>query len=385
MTAPGERQDQPPPVDLTLVEIIGSIWRARRAILRNFLIMTVASIAVALLLPVWFASTFVLLPSTAGNQDIDPGIMGFGNPLAGLGFGVSNEELNTYISVLKSRDVRDALIDGFDLLRSYRVDTVEDALFILDDRIEITVSDEGALRVLVTDRDPQQTKALADGLLAELGSTMMALGVAAGQRQMRFIANRIGAVEAQLRQTESELKEFTEQYGTFDLSAQIPIIMEKLIEMELVLARAEISYNVATSSAREGSPELALLLIQRDEIRAQLDKMMAGNSPAQLIPNLKELPGIAVRYAQYQRDILINSSILEYLYPQLEQARLKAAKDEPTLQILDYPQLPHKKYRPHRALIVLSATLFTLLISCFWAVFQQRWAIISRSAAGGAE
>ncbi len=384
MTAPGEPQEQPPPVDLTLREIIGSIWTARITILRNFLVMAVASAAVALLLPVWFASTFVILPSTAGNQDIAPGSMGFGNPLAGLGFGLSNEELNTYISVLKSRDVRDALIEAFDLLRIYKVDTIEDALLILDDRIEISVSDEGALRVLVTDRDPQQTKALADGLLAELGSTMMTLGVAAGQRQTRFIASRIGAVEAELLQIEAELESFTQKYGTFDLPAQIPIFMEKLIEMELELAQAEIEYNIATSSSREGSPELAFLLITRNEIRAQLDKMMAGNSTAKLIPNLDELPAIAVRYAQYQREIQINSSILEYLYPQLEQARLKAAKDEPTLQILDYPQLPQKKYKPHRALIVISATLFTLLISCFWAVFQQRWATLSRSVSGGA-
>ena len=213
---------------------------------------------------------------------------------------------------------------------------------------------------------------------------MMTLGVAAGERQTRFIANRIGAVEVQLRQIEAELEDFTQQYGTFDLPAQIPIIMEKLIEMELELARAEIEYNIATSSSREGSPELAFLLITRNEIRAQLDKLMAGRSTAKLIPNLDELPAIAVRYGQYQRDIEINSSILEYLYPQLEQARLKVAKDEPTLQILDYPQLPQKKYKPHRALIVISATLFTLLISCFWAVFQQRWATLFRPVSGGA-
>ena len=45
MTAPRERQEQPPPVDLTLVEIIGSIWKSRMAILRNFLVMAVASAA----------------------------------------------------------------------------------------------------------------------------------------------------------------------------------------------------------------------------------------------------------------------------------------------------------------------------------------------------
>ena len=353
--------------------IIMSIWRNRRLIARNVVGMAILSVITALLLPVWFVSRFTILPSSLGNQDILSGMMGIGNPLAGLGFGVSSEELNGYISILKSREVRDHIITEFDLLEDYDVKTIEDALLILDERIDINISDEGALRIALMDRDPQAAKALAEGFLNALGQTMTDLGHAMGQRQKRFIASRIAAVESDLVQTEEEFKEFTREYGTFDLPAQIPVVMEKLVEMEIQLIQAEIEYSVASSNTYQGNPAVAILLSQRNEIRKQLDGIIHGKSRGNIIPNLEQLPDISVKYARFQREVLILSTLLEYLYPQLEQARLKEAKDEPTLQVLDYPKLPEKKAKPHRSVIVISATMFSLLTTCIWVVFRPRW------------
>ncbi|MCH7575128.1 MAG: hypothetical protein IIA59_08385 [Candidatus Marinimicrobia bacterium] len=358
--------------ELTGLIIIMSIWRNRRLIARNVVGMAILSVITALLLPVWFVSQFTILPASLGNQDILSGIMGIGNPLAGLGFGVSSEELNGYISILKSREVRDHIITEFDLLEDYDVKTIEDALFILDERIDINISDEGALRIALMDRDPQAAKALAEGFLNALGQTMTDLGHAMGQHQKRFIASRIAAVETELVQIEEELKEFTREYGTFDLPAQIPVVMEKLVEMEIQLIQAEIEYSVASSNAYQGDPAVAILLSQRDEIRKQLDGIIHGKSRNNIIPNLELLPDISVQYARFQRGVLILATLLEYLYPQLEQARLKEAKDEPTLQILDYPKLPQKKAKPHRSVIVISATMFSLLTTCVWVVFRPR-------------
>ena len=361
-----------PGSELTGLQIMLSLWRSRALIFRNVAGMIVLSAITALLLPVWFASRFTILPASAGNQDIMPVSMGFGSALSGLGFGMSSEELNSYISILKSREVRDHIISEFGLMEAYGVMTIEDALFILDDRIDINVSDEGTLYVTIVDRDPLAAKMLADGLLTALGNTMTALGLATGQRHKKFIGTRIEAVESHLAQTEQEFKEFTRESGTFDLPTQLPVIMEKLVEMEIQLIQAEIEYSVASANTPRGNPTVAFLLIQRDEIKKQLDSMIHGESGDNVIPNREQLPDITVRYAQFQREMLIQSTILEYLYPQLEQARLKAAKDEPTLQVLDYPKLPQKKSKPHRSVIVLSATLFSLMMSCIWVVFRPK-------------
>ncbi|GAH55535.1 unnamed protein product, partial [marine sediment metagenome] len=64
--------------------------------------------------------------------------------------------------------------------------------------------------------------------------------------------------------------------------------------------------------------------------------------------------------------------LLEFLYPQYEQARLQEARDEPTLLALDYPQVPQRKAKPKRLLIVLASGLFSLMISSVWVVLRPQ-------------
>ena len=66
------------------------------------------------------------------------------------------------------------------------------------------------------------------------------------------------------------------------------------------------------------------------------------------------------------------SAILEFLYPQYEQAGLQEAKDEPTYYVLDYPRVPQQKYKPFRSLIVIAVGLFSLMASSFWVIAKPQ-------------
>ena len=168
------------------------------------------------------------------------------------------------------------------------------------------------------------------------------------------------------------MRDFTARYGTFDLPTQLAVVIEKLIQMEITLADAEIEYDIASASLDENHPRLDFLRIQRDEIKAKVEDLMAGKGKTNLLPNLKELPDVAVEYVRLTRDIEILSTLLEFLYPQYEQARLQEAKDEPTLLALDYPRVPQSKDKPNRSLIVLTCGFFSLLISCVWVIVRPR-------------
>ena len=171
---------------------------------------------------------------------------------------------------------------------------------------------------------------------------------------------------------EQGVREFTAQYGTFDLPTQLAVVIEQLVQMEITLAEAEIEYNVASASLDEKHPQLDLLRVQRDEIRAKVEDLMSGKGESNLLLNFQELPDMAVEYARLTRDVEILGALLEFLYPQYEQARLQEARDEPTLLALDYPQVPQKKDKPKRSRIVLACGMFSLLISSAWVVIRSQ-------------
>lgn len=257
-------------------------------------------------------------------------------------------------------------------MEKYKAKTIESALKRLDSKIDMEVTDEGALIFSILDRDSLQAKAMADAMLRELGNTTINLGTRAGQRNRRFIYSRIISVKEELAKVEQAIREFTARYGTFDLPTQLTVVVEQLIQMEVALADAEIEYNVASASLDQKHPHLDFLRAQRDEIKAKVEDLMSGKGESNLLLNLQELPDMAVEYARLTRDVEILSALLEFLYPQYEQARLQEAKDEPTLLALDYPQVPQKKDKPKRSLIVLACGMFSLLISSAWVVIRSQ-------------
>lgn len=352
--------------------IISELWQAKRLIIINFVVVSFLAAGFSLLLPVWYKSSATVLPPSAGGGEILIGGAGPANPLSALGFGGASEEINNYITILKSRRLREVLIREFNLMEKYKAKTIEIALKRLDSKIDLEVTDEGAFMFSILDRDSLQAKLMADAILRELGTTTVSLGIRAGQRNRRFVHSRIVSVKEELARVEQALGEFTARYGTFGLPTQMAVVIDQLIQMEVALADAEIEYDIASASLDENHPRLESLRIQRDEIKAKVEDLMAGKGKSNLLPNLKELPDAAVEYARLIRDIEILSALLEFLYPQYEQARLQEAKDEPTLLALDYPRVPQKKDKPKRVLIVLASGLFSLMISSVWVVLRPQ-------------
>lgn len=352
--------------------IIRDLWRAKRFIIVNFFVVSILAAGFSLLLPKWYRSSFTILPSSAGGSELMVGGTGVVSTLSALGFGGASEEINSYITIIKSRSLREVIISEFDLMEEFRAKTIESVLKRLDSNTELVVTDEGALVFGIFDRDSLRAKAMADVVLRELGKTSVSLGTMTGQRNRRFIKTRIDSIENDLAEVEQAVRDFTARYGTFDLPTQLAVVIEQLVQMEIILAEAEIEYNIASASLNAQHPDVAYLRIQRDETRAKVEELISGKGSSNLLPDLQQLPDIAVEYARLTRDVTILNALLEFLYPQYEQARLQETRDEPALLVVDYPKVPQWKAKPKRSHIVLACGLFSIIISCAWIIIRTQ-------------
>ncbi len=363
--------------------VIKLLWSSRVNIIRNVSIVTLFSVVLALLLPVWYSSGATILPPTAFGGSSLVGMGGVSGAISALGLGSSSEELNMYISLLKSRRIRSKLIAEFGLLDDpYDFKLKEDALDYLDDVIEVEISDEGGLSYWIYDKDAQIAYAMANAILKELGETTVALGTSAASRSRRFVEHRIKSIEADLLSAEQEMHEFAAKYGIFNLPVTIPSIISQLVEFEVKLAESEVEYSLSRKISNDNSSATLQLKAARDALKIEFEKLIHGDTDVSVIPNMNKLPDMLVEYAQVMRDMEIAKIVLEFLYPQYEQARLQEEKDEPTLHVLDYPEIAEKKSKPQRLLIVLSALIFSTLVACAWVIIDEQLKLLNTGEAG---
>jgi len=123
--------------------------------------------------------------------------------------------------------------------------------------------------------------------------------------------------------------------------------------------------------------ELRVLRRKYDEFKygTEAQKLPVGALDEQekdLFIPVDKVPDLGLRYVRLFREVTLQEKILEFLLPQYEQARIQEAKDTPTVQILDRATLPERKARPKRALIVLLATFFVLVLSATYALLKER-------------
>jgi len=144
---------------------ISWIWQA--PILKNAIIGAVISALLVLLFtmpfiikPNYESEVIVFVPLTILSQQLNQ---------QGIGF-ASEKEIDWYIQILKSNHLADSLINRFNLINYYKIDTsilgAKSRLYEkLDNKIQIEKTRYGSVSVKVRDNDPNRAAALANKII----------------------------------------------------------------------------------------------------------------------------------------------------------------------------------------------------------------------------
>ena len=92
-----------------------------------------------------------------------------------------------------------------------------------------------------------------------------------------------------------------------------------------------------------------------------------------LYPPLRQLPRLAVPYADLYREVQVQESVYELLTQQFEVARIQEAKDVPVVSVIDAPAVPEKKSFPPRLLLVILLTAAAVTVASAFILVQWQW------------
>ncbi len=142
-----------------------------------------------------------------------------------------------YVDILTSREVTDALIDKFDLMEAYEnVGNRTKARGRLAKSTNIKTTDEGVVKIAVTDFDPNRAAAMANAYIAELDRQNKRISTGEATSKRVFLEGRLKEVETKLSRIDSIPAH----------EAQVQEMLYELLVRECELAKIEEAKSMPT-------------------------------------------------------------------------------------------------------------------------------------------
>ena len=380
------------------------LWRHRRFILRSTLVGALVSLPVVFLIPKRYESTARIMPpeSSGSSAALFAALAGRGGGELGSLGSIAASLLGVrttgplFVDLLRSATVSDALIERFQLQQAYgkryRVDTAKK----LARRTAIAEDKKsGVISVTVEDSDPDRARDLAQAYLDELNLLVNRTNTSSARQERAFIEHRLQGAESELERAQRELSEFSSTHSTIDIKEQTRATVDAAakLQAQAIVEQTELDslrqiYGDENVRVRAARARIAGLKNQLEALGGTSEPLQAdgtisaeNSTPLSRIgaeyPPLRQLPRLAVPYADIYRHVRVHEAVYEMLTQQYELARIQEAKDVPVIRVIDAPGIPEKKSFPPRTVLCLVLTLLTMLSAAGWVLIRQYWSEIS--------
>jgi capsule polysaccharide export protein KpsE/RkpR len=337
-------------------------------------------------------SSAMLLAALAGRSG---GLGALGSLAGGLLGGHTSTAL--YIDLLRSGSVSGHLVDRFDLMhvyhKKYRIDAAKHlarCTKIADDK------KSGVITIEVEDTDRTRARDLTQGYLDELSNLVLRTNTSAAHRERVFIEQRLQKVRADLEQAQLQLSEFSSRSNTVDIKEQTRAMVDAgaRVQAELLIEQSGLEslrqiYGDGNVRVRETEARIASLKEELAKMTGTSAPLTAeemhddtgtdpisGDKKGELYPPLRQLPRLAVPYADLYRNVRVQETLYELLTQQYEMARIDEAKDVSAVSVIDVPGIAEKKSFPPRLLLSLLLTCLSFMCASAWILMRNHWSTV---------
>lgn len=374
------------------------LWTARVRLMKIGAAGFAVSVLIAFLIPKMYTSQARIMPPEMGGS-------GSGLLAAVAGRAMGSDTLGAlaasllgghnsgalFIELLKSDSVMGDLINRFQLQsvyhKRYRVDTAK----VLARRTQIVLDKKsGVITLSVRDTDPVRARDMTQAYLDGLNSLVIRTSRSSAHRESEFIEKRLVEVKDKLYRAQEAMSEFSSTHATIDLKEQGRATVESQAKLQAALIVAKSDLESLQQIYGDASIRVQVARARIAELERELSKMggtaaplvdastTAGatdSSSSSYLP-LRQVPRLAVPYANLYRELRVQETVYDLLTQQYEIARIQEAKDIPVVNIIDGPGIPEKKSFPPRALLSLASTLVIVIVAAWVILKRHYWQLL---------
>lgn len=355
-------------------------WAWRRFIIGVTAGVAILAIAISLLLPNWYrAGSRVLPPERSGTGAIAAAMLeNLPGAAASIIGGGSSGSYSRYFTILTSRQLLESVIDTFNLIeiyetagaRSPRDAAIEQLLkntdFEIDDKFDF-------LSVSVLDKSPERAAEMANFIVDRLNQINAQLSSSNAANYRRYTEQRYHLAQSRLDSALDSIRVFQSEYGVLDISAQSQGFFEQIAGIRAEGVRAEIEYEAMREQLGANNPRVQAAKSILDAAERGYSRALQG-AEATLPVALRDMPDVIRRYADLERERILQTRILEVIAPMYEQALFDEERTVEAVQVIDVATPPVLKAKPKRSLIVIFSTMSAFFLAFAFAISRTWWA-----------
>jgi uncharacterized protein involved in exopolysaccharide biosynthesis len=362
---------------ISLFDLLIVIAERKRFILWVTAVFAMLALVIALLLPNRYTATVTLMTpqqntSMGALLASQMGNMGGMAALATGGNLLKNPN-DTFVGLLTSRTVEDAMVRHFGLMEEYDKKYLSDARRKFEKRTKVDGSGkDGLIHISVEDHDPKRAAELANGYVEQFRNLSQHLAITEASQRRLFFEQELEQAKNNLAAAEEALKQTEQTTGLIELSGQAKALIESAAILRAQITAREVQIQGMQTYATGENAQLVQAQRELEGLRAQLAKMGGSEDSASggfIVPKGK-VPEASLEYVRKLRDVKYSEAIFEILARQFEFAKLDEAKQGALIQVVDPAVAPDKRSFPLVVPIVIVSALVGFFLGIIAVLFQ---------------
>lgn len=283
-------------------------------------------------------------------------------------------QADKYIAILRSRRVLDAVIDKFNLRDVYRSKYIEDVYKRLLNNVSFLDNEDGTVTIeCLFKNEPETAAEMTNFFFVQAESVNIELSQERARKFREYMEAALEDAYKELTIVEDSLNAFQNEQAVINIEEQVKALVEQITLLESKKISLEVQKEYLESIHSADHPEIKELSnnieILKNKIKALKESSDYSNIP------MEDIPDIGLTYLRLYRNVQIKQKIIEFLVPQVEQAKIEEKKTSSNLVVLDWAVPFERKAKPKRAFVCIEITFLSLFLSIAYYWVREHYGI----------
>lgn len=294
------------------------------------------------------------------------------------------------ITIFESKTIRRKIIEEYNFYEKFKLtespNKFEQALNRLKNDLTMEIDELGSLGItkpvsftmFCFHTSPDTCFEIIKYAFSLMDSIVKEISIDRGRRNRIFVQKQLSINIRILDSLHKEFEQFQVKNKVYNIPNQVKLALSNYGHLKAKLLANEIKIKILQQNYSSSYPLIVALENECSVLESKLLKMEKLTSPDILI-GLEKSAEMLPEYTNYLRNLEVQTKLILLLTQQLEEAKLKEARDISSLKVIDPPFVPEYKARPKRSLLAIGIVavymffMFSILfLQHFYATFVKK-------------
>lgn len=277
----------------------------------------------------------------------------------GGGESLKSEHVKT---IFESLDIKMQIINKFNYYKKLKLEKspsrLKSTLKVLEKDISFSQEEKGSLgateiisyNLSVNHTSPDTALIIVNEYYRLMDSTMVAISTARANKTKSFMTIQLTSAQRKLDSLQNVMKKFQQNNRAYELNTQMQMALNSYSDIRSKIILNDIKIRSMLAEVSESHPQVLDLKRENKLLEEQLTKAEKGDGSS--FPGINKLTNLYPEYTNLYRNVEVQNSLVTYLGQEVEQARIKEAKDISSLVTVSSAHLPEFKDKPKRLFLL---------------------------------